>query len=153
MTIPVSNTTVASAYSQIWNSLINLRGYCQAVQANTTGGAATQLLTFLQVAKECVTYRSLIAALTANTTLLNAVVTYANQQAAVANLTSTDFANANTAAGNILTAITTEYPHDAQGRLLDRTFSTTTGEIWATATAAQAPLTMSAITAFLATIS
>lgn len=152
MTIPVSNTSVDLAYSQIWNSLINLRGYCQAVQANTTGGAATQLLTFLLVAKECVTYRSLIATLSANTALLNAVITLANQQAAVSNLTSTDFANANTAAGNLLTALTAEYPHDAQGRLLDRTFSTSTGEIWATATAAQAPQTMSAITAFLATL-
>jgi len=106
----------------------------------------------LNVANACIAYRTDYALIAANAALVAQLVPYIQAQLAGASALTVqqEFTTINTLAGNLLTALASDYPHDAQNRLLDRTYSLTTGETWLTFTAAQAPNFVPAVTALLA---
>lgn len=153
MTVPASNNLVGMVFDQVWGSLHDLRAYCLRVQSGTAGGVAIGSNEVLAVAQAAVTFRTIVNTWQPQTTLWNAVVAYAAQVTATASLTAQDFTAVFTSSGTLLNALAGEYPHDAQARLLDRTFSLTLGLQIITVTAAQMPNTMTAITNFLATLS
>jgi hypothetical protein len=94
-----------------------------------------------------------LALYNADSVLMAGIVTYAQQQAPGTTFSLTDFVNTYTAAMNLMNAIAAQYPVDGAGHLLDRTWSSTQGVQWGTARAVDMPNIMTAITAFLATLS
>jgi len=153
MTLPISGGEVATQYSSLWNVIKRVQADCLNLQASTAGGAACRLSLFLQLAQDSLSLTKLYDQFASNQTVANGVIAYAQQQSPGVTFGGSDFTATRNAAGSILTAIASQYPHDATGKLLDRTWSSTDGEVWATATAAQAPTIMTAISAFLATLS
>ena len=115
-------------------------------------GASAEAWYALNVAQAAVSYRTDYAIIVANPALVQQLKAFVQQQVAGATglAVDTEYANINTLANNLLNAAATDYPHDAQGRLLDRKFNLTTGVTWITFTAAQAPNFMPAVTALLA---
>jgi hypothetical protein len=153
MAFPAGNQITDNWFNQLMNDVLNLQSYCTAVTSGTANSAAVSAQTVLNMASACVQLRSDIATVSANSALQTALVTYFQQQLGATGLQiTTEFSTLNTLAGNIITALGTDYPHDAQGHLLDRTFSASTGITWITLTAAQLPNTMTAITAYLAEV-
>jgi len=126
---------------------------CLNLQNATAGGAACKLSVFLQLAQDALFLTQSYDLIAANQTTTNGVIAYAQQQSPGVTFSAADFTAMRNAAGSVLTAISAQYPHDANGKLLDRTWSAVDGEVWATATAAQTPSIMSAVSAFLATLS
>lgn len=153
MTIPISGGEVRSTTDTLLNAINTIKSDCLQVQAGTSGAAAISLQVVLQLAQDAVGYMNTQNAITSNQTLTDAVVAYAQSQYPGTTFGATDFANTFTAASNLFNAIAAAYPTDGSGHLLDRTFNTISGVVWTTATAAQMPTIMSAITAFLATLS
>jgi len=152
MAYPLSASVVEQAYSTLTNDLKQLKATCEQIQTATAGAAAAPVWMALNAANACIAYRTDFAIIAANSALVAQLVPYVQNQLAGATALSvqTEFSNLNTLAGNLLTAFATDYPHDAQARLLDRTYSLTTGLTWLTFTAAQAPNFMPTVTALLA---
>jgi len=149
MTFPVNNSVTATWFNTLMNDLLSIQSYGQQITTSTAGGGAVASQTVLNLATWCVSLRSDIATVAANTTLETALVTYFQQQLNTTSLQiTTEFGTLNTLAGNILTALGTDYPHDSNGFLADRTFNLSTGLVWVSLTAAQLPNTMPAIAAF-----
>jgi hypothetical protein len=153
MTLPISGGQIANDYQTLWNAINAVKSDCLNVQANTASGASGSLQWFLQLAQDVLALTNTYDGYTSNQTIANGIIAYAQQQAPGVTFSGTDFANMRTAAGAILTAIAAQYPVDSGGKLADRTWSSTSGVVWATATAAQVPTIMTAITGFLATLS
>jgi len=153
MSLPISGGQVASEYQTLWNAIKRVQADSLNLQSSTAGGAACSLRVFLTLAQDTLMLRQIYDQYTADQTTATSIVAYSQQQAPGVIFSATDFTNMRTAAGNILTAIAAQYPHDGNGKLLDRSWSDTLGEVWATATAAQTPSIMSAVSAFLATLS
>ena len=152
MAVPTSQSLVQSAFLTVWEAFISVQSACVQAQNLTAGGAPASASVFLTIANYCVSLRQLIAGYQANPTLWNAIVAYAGS-AMPGGTTLTDMTNAYNASGTLLNALAGEYPHNAGGFLLDRTYSTSTGLSWVTLTAAQMPNTMAAIPGYLATLS
>lgn len=152
MAVSTSQSLVQNAFQELWEAFISVHSACIQAQNFTSGGSAASAVTFLTVANYCVALKQTVTAYQANTALWNAVVSYAGS-ATPGGTTLTDLTNAYNAASSLLNALAGEYPHNANGFLLDRTYSVSTGLSWATLTAAQMPNTMTAITAYLATLS
>lgn len=152
MAYPLSAPVVQKAYDTIKADLDQLKNSCQAVQTAVAGGASAEAWYALNAAQAAVAYRTDFAIITANPALVAQLKTYVQQQVAGATglAVDTEYGNINTLANNLLNAAASDYPHDAQGRLLDRKFNLTTGVTWLTFTAAQAPNFMPAVTALLA---
>jgi hypothetical protein len=152
MPVAVSQSLVRDAFTNLWEQFIAVQSACIQAQTFTSGGSATSASTFLTIANYCVSLKSVVTSYQANTALWNAVVSYAGS-ATPGGTTLTDLTNAYNAAGTLLNALAGEYPHNANGFLLDRTYSVTTGMSWVSLTAAQMPNTMTAIAGYLATLS
>lgn len=153
MTFPANNSVTATWFNTLMNDVLNLQSFCTQVNALTAGGGAVSTQLVLNMASACVQLRGDIATVAANPALKTALESYFQQQLGVTTLQiTTEFGNLNTAAGGILTALTTDYPHDAGGHLLDRTFSTATGLSWIALTAAQMPNVMPAIATYLSEV-
>ena len=152
MTLPVTGGAVRNSFETYWAAAGLLRSDCILIQNRTTGGAATSLDTVLAAGIDAMNFVAMHDALVGNSSLSAAVVTYAQSQAPGTSFTGTDFVAARDAANSVFTAIAAAYPVDGTGHLLDRKFSGS-GVVWSTATAAQMPTIMTAITAFLATVS
>jgi len=152
MAYPISASVVEQAYTTLTNDLKQLQAACQAVQTATNGGASAPVWYALNAANACIAYRTDFAIIAANSPLVAQLVPYVQNQLAGATALSvqTEYTNLNTLAGNMLTAFATDYPHDGSNRLLDRTYSLTTGLTWLNFTAAQAPNFMPTVTALLA---
>lgn len=157
MVYPLSASTsqVELTFMRVNNELTNIKTACLAAQTETAAAAAMPSYDLINLANACISYRSDFTAIAGNSPLLAQLIPYVQAQipGASALAVTTEYTNLNTLAGNILTALTTDYPHDVSGRLLDRTFSTSTGVTWVTLTAAQLPNVMPAVAAFLAAIS
>jgi hypothetical protein len=155
MAYPLSASVVQTTYDKLDNDLKQLAARCQAVVNATAGGASAFVYTALNVATAAIAYRTDFAQTAANSALVAQLIPFVQAQKAGATAlqVQNEYVALNTLAGNLLTAFAADYPHDAQGRLLDRTFNSTTGEVWLTFTAAQAPNFMPAVTALLAEFS
>jgi hypothetical protein len=152
MVLPVSGANVADAYSSLRSMATTLAGYCNQTVASVNGGGvnANFVLGLLQNAINTLSYAKTIQS---NATLKTAIVSYVQQQVGNSTLdVSTDFDNSVTALSALVTAVIADYPKDANGHLLDRTFDANGNIIFITLTAAMLPQTMPAITAWLATI-
>jgi hypothetical protein len=142
---------VELAYNTITSDLKQLKATCQAIVTATNGGASAPVYLALNAAQAAIAYRTDFAIIAADSALVAQLVPYIQAQLAGASALAvqTEFTTLNTLAGNLLNAFATDYPHDAQARLLDRTFSLTTGITWLTFTAAQAPNFMPTVTALV----
>lgn len=153
MTFPASNAVTESWFNSLMNDVLNLKSYCTQITAATNGGGTVSATIVLNLASWCIQFRNDIAAVVANATLQTALVAYFQQQLGATSLSiTTEFGAMNTIAGNILTGLSTDYPHDGTGKLLDRTFSVTTGISWVTLSAAQLSNTMTPIAAMIAAV-
>lgn len=152
MTYPLTASLVAATFGRVTNELTNIKTACVAVQNDTGSGAAAPAFDLINLANACITYRADFSAISGNAALLAQLIPYVQNQlaGATALAVTTEYTNLNTLAGNMLTALVTDYPHDVAGHLLDRTFSTTLGVVWIGLTAAQLPNVMPAVTAMLA---
>jgi hypothetical protein len=151
MAYPLSAPVVEQAYTTITNDLQQLKAACQAVVTGTAAGASAPVFTALNAAQAAVAYRTDFAIISGNASLVAQLVPYVQAQVAGATALSvqTEYTTLNTLAGNLLNAFALDYPHDASARLLDRTFSLTTGITWLNFTAAQAPNFMPTVTALV----
>lgn len=151
MAYPLSASVVQTAYATLTNDLTQLKARCLAVQTQTAGGASAPMFVALNAATAAITYQADFATISTNSALVAQLVPYIQAQLAGATALQVqqEYITLNTLAGNLLTAFATDYPHDAQNRLLDRTFSLSTGPVWLTFTAAQAPNFMPAVTALI----
>ena len=153
-TLSVSAIQAPDAFTTILNDFENVRGYCLQVQNGTSGSAAVSASLVLNLLNSILNLQTDWNTYQANTALWNAIVAYAQNVYGNSGITTTTFQNAFNAAGSLLTALETDYPHqtiNTKVYLLDRTWG---GSVqWVTLTAAQMPNTMPAITAYLATLS
>jgi hypothetical protein len=151
MAYPLSAPVVEQAYTTITNDLQQLKAACQAVVTGTAAGASAQVYLALNAAQAAIAYRTDFAIIAANSALVAQLVPYVQAQSAGASALAvqTEYTTLNTLAGNLLNAFALDYPHDASARLLDRTFSLTTGITWLNFTAAQAPNFMPTVTALV----
>lgn len=153
MAFPANNSVTATWFNTLMNDVLNLQSYCNQINTLTASAGSVSAQIVLNMASACIQLRADIATVAGNAPLQTALVAYFQQQLGVGSLQiTTEFGNLNTASGNILTALTTDYPHDGSGRLLDRTFSTTTGLTWITLTAAQMPNVMPTLAAYLSAV-
>lgn len=153
MTLPLGKPVTEHWYQTLVTDTLNLQSYCLLVQSGTASGATVSANTVLAMAGAAVTLKNDITFLGTQPTLVTSLITYFQQQLGAPSLNaSTEFTTLSTLATNLLNAFATDYPHDGSNRLLDRTFNFNTGLVWITATAAQMPNIMPAITAFLAEI-
>lgn len=152
MAYPLSASVVQTAYDTLTNDLKQLKARCQAVADQTNGGAAAPMYVAKNAADAAIAYRTDFTLIAANSALVAQLVPYIQAQLAGATALQVqqEYVTLNTLAGNLLTAFAAEYPHDGSNRLLDRTYSLTTGETWLTFTASQATNFMSAVSALLA---
>lgn len=153
MTFPAGNAQTQSSFDSLVQATLTIRSYGLQIVAATNGGGSVSAQIVLNIATWCVNLIATVNTVSANAPLVTALVPYFQQQLNAPTFNaSTEFPILVTLAQNILNAVGAEYPHDAQGHLLDRTFSFTLGPVWITATAAQMPLTMTAVNAYLAEI-
>jgi hypothetical protein len=150
MAWPVLNPQVPHWFETITNNVTNLRSFCTMVQSGTVASAAISASDVLNLANAAVQYKADLALIVGNTALMSQLVTYAQQTYASAIDIKNEATAVNALCTALLTAVAGEYPHNAQGRLLDRTFDLTNGLTWITLTAAQMPNTMTAIANLLA---
>ncbi len=153
MTLPISGGPVKDLFDAWDNAANNLKSDCLLAQANTAAGASASIEIFLQIFLDAGVFVAIhdnIAAKPAAT--VTAFVAYAQTQWPGTTFTVTDFVNARNAANTMATTIAGVYPHDAQGHLLDRSVSGS-ALVWVTTTAAAIPTVMTAIAAYLATLS
>lgn len=151
MAVPTSQSLVQVAFQDIWDAFIAVQSACIMIQSATASGAAASANNFLTLADYCIRLKTLVANDQAKPALWNAIVSYASN-AAPGGMTLADLTAAYNAANAVLNALASEYPRDASGHLLDRTYNLNTGVSWITLTAAQMPNTMTAIPGYLATL-
>lgn len=157
MAFPLSAQDTTQNYANLRNTLVNCQSYCVQIQTATAGGGSVSLSVILSLWTW------------ANTTVALAT-TISGQQNAVTELTAymvsvvpglsgtspaalaTSLTAAVTQLSALITAIQTDYPVAAGGFLADRKL--VSGAIaYTTVTAAQLTNTMTAIAAFLVTVS
>jgi hypothetical protein len=154
MPLPVTATNVGDAYRSLRDSGVNTISYVKQVQAGITANAVSA--SFLLTAQAAaISTLGVAQSVQADTTLTAALIPYVQQQVGNPTLdVAAELTASMTALGALVSAIVTDYPKDANGYLLDRTFNSTTGTlVWVSVTGASLPNTNAAITAWLATVS
>jgi hypothetical protein len=152
MVYPLTAPRIRNIFDGVENDLTNIKNVCLAVQDGTAAGGAVPAFSLTNLRSSCIAFRTDFAAIAGNVPLIQQLTSYVQQQKAGASTLAVgaEFSNLNTLCNNLLAAISSDYPRDGQGRLLDRTFASPTGdEAWVNLTALQLPNVMPAITAFL----
>lgn len=154
MTLPVSSTPVANAYSDMRDKTINVRSYCTQVQTATSGGSSVSCDTVVRLLSAAQDLATFASGLSTQTGFQSALTTYVQQMVGDSTLDVTTAYDTSLAALDALvTAIVADLPQDSAGHLLDRTITSAGVISTVPLTAAQLPKTLPAITSWLATIS
>jgi hypothetical protein len=152
MTLPVSQTTIATLYNQLQDAGNNTKSYALQLQSEIAANAvsATDVLALLSSAVNLLALAETIAG---NSATAASMVSYAALMTGVDTFTAGSLTASMTALGALIAAIATDYPKDTAGHLLDRIFSASGAVTWVPLTAASLPTTAAALTAWLDTIS
>jgi hypothetical protein len=157
MVLPVPSLTVSEAYDALLGQGRNTKGCFQNLLASIQSGdqdATIDSQVFLVGIQSAVNTLSKAQQLTADTSQSAALTAYVQQMAGDPSLdVSAELTASMTALGAAIMAMVGDYPKDANGFLLDRSFSQSGELTSATLSPASLSNSATAMTAWLATIS
>jgi hypothetical protein len=152
MTLPLSTTTVDVEYSIMRNMGINAQSYVLNVQRQIAANSV-QPTDFLSALSACVSLLAMSSAVATNATLVANLVAYANLVVPGTTFTATSMAGSIAALQALVTAMVAEYPKDANGHLIDRSFAADGSINWIAQAGTAFPQTAAAASTWLGTLS
>lgn len=156
MVLPVSITHVAEWYNGLTSQGRYLQSMCQQLQAQIASGTVQLpfLLDVLATSVATVTQaQQVLTQVPPGSNASNSLITYVQQQTGDPTLNVLNELNNSMAVlQTFIGTIPTEYPKDANGKLLDRSFNAGGQLTWASVPASSLPNTTAALANWLATI-
>ncbi len=153
MVLPVTPITVAQAYDNLRNQTVNVQSYCRSITSALAAGdvSAQTVYALLSAASGLASYATGLSQVSG---FIASMTSYVQQQTGNSTLdVTTSYSTSLTALQALITAIVTDYPKDAAGHVLDRVMDATGAISGVSLSSAQLPNTVTAINAWLATIS
>lgn len=150
--LPITTQACEEAWTELKDTLSNLRSYCLQFQSSVTVGSVNSQLV-INLASAAGGLNSFIASVKSNATLVAAIVPYIQGQIGNSTFPVAVTVNAIQSAAQILASgISSEFPKDTNGNLLFVTLPASGVPSFASFTGAQFPNTQTNVTNFLATI-